>query len=586
MTATREAIVLPMLFLTVALLGGLRIAGRVALVVPPLVAVVLGLLLVGAMVRAGLVLPGRLVNRDRGALENASGAMVMLTLAAASAQVFHLVIPDTGLLHLLFAAFFFLELLTTIAGVSGPRQLLRSLGVLFAGAFVLRWIVLENLYAPGTGTAKRMLTLLLEGISVGAIDYRASSPATGYVALLAIVLFLTGLFLLTVVRRDSVEIAVAPPRRGDLVALFLAAALVASACGKSPAKEDRDPAPSEKAQAERLRDDALRAAHVWHKPAIPVRLANLAANPDGRFARDGEVSCRFVPKKVGGTSPKFDCELPDGKALRVKYGANNPELHAEVAATRLLGALGFPTDSMYVVGRVHCLGCPQFPFQALKCLDDTGLESACFTGGIDYSRATDFDHAVVEVRHEGVKVEAFKDQGWAWFELDSIDPARGGSPRAEVDALRLTAMLLAHWDNKAENQRLVCTSGNPDAHGCRASVALIQDLGATFGPRKLDLENWRRTPIWRDARNCTVSMETLPYQGGTFPARQISEAGRQLLLGLVEQLTDQQLEELFTASRITSYDQVSAAARRPGAWVEAFKEKVKQIRDAGPCAGG
>ncbi|HEX6974173.1 MAG TPA: hypothetical protein VF147_07225, partial [Vicinamibacterales bacterium] len=72
-------------------------------------------------------------------------------------------------------------------------------------------------------------------------------------------------------------------------------------------------------------------------------------------------------------------------------------------------------------------------------------------------------------------------------------------------------------------------------------------------------------------------------KGGTFPEHQISEAGRRLLLDLVGQLTDQQLQDLFTASRITTYDQVSAAARGPAPWVAAFKDKVRQIREAGPC---
>ena len=40
----------------------------------------------------------------------------------------------------------------------------------------------------------------------------------------------------------------------------------------------------------------------------------------------------------------------------------------------------------------------------------------------------------------------------------SVDPSKGGAPRAHVDALRLLAVFLAHWDNKAENQRLVCLS--------------------------------------------------------------------------------------------------------------------------------
>lgn len=197
MTAIREAIVLPVLFLTVTLLGGFRNGASVVLLPPPLVAVVLGVLLVGALARGGVLVPGLLINGGRTPLENTTGAVVVATLLSASAQVFNLITPDTGLLHLLFTAFFLVQILTTMAGTSGPRQLLRSVGVLLACAFVLRFVVLENLYAPGTGTIKRMLTLLVEGVSLGAIDYQPHAPATGYVALLTIALYLVGLWLLS-----------------------------------------------------------------------------------------------------------------------------------------------------------------------------------------------------------------------------------------------------------------------------------------------------------------------------------------------------------------------------------------------------
>ena len=50
--AVREAILLPVVFLTVALLGGLRIAENMSWEYPSLSTLVLGLLLVGALVRA------------------------------------------------------------------------------------------------------------------------------------------------------------------------------------------------------------------------------------------------------------------------------------------------------------------------------------------------------------------------------------------------------------------------------------------------------------------------------------------------------------------------------------------------------
>jgi hypothetical protein len=298
------------------------------------------------------------------------------------------------------------------------------------------------------------------------------------------------------------------------------------------------------------------------------------------------VTCRFVLEAIGGTTSKFNCQLPDGEIVKVKYGGVNPEIHAETAATRLLAALGFGADSIFVVRKVRCAGCPTYPFQALKCYSKTGMRRACFPGGIDYNEVVEFDPAVIERRLDGKKIEAVEDQGWAWFELEQIDPAHGGASREEVDALRLVATLLAHWDNKSANQRLVCPAGGERPDGsCPAPLAIMHDLGATFGPLKVDLRNWRSVPVWSDAATCTVSMKTLPWGGSTFPDRRISEGGRQLLLGLLEQLSDAQLNDLFLTSRISDHNQVSAEARDPGAWVAVFRQKVRQIRNAGPCPG-
>jgi len=322
-------------------------------------------------------------------------------------------------------------------------------------------------------------------------------------------------------------------------------------------------------------------------PAVPISEANFRENPSGPGAirADEEVSCAFKIEPVGGTTAKFYCELPSGEVVKVKYGNANPELHAEVAATRLLTALGFGADRMYVVKRVRCAGCPTFPFQALKCLKHIDMKAACFPGGIDTSRVVDFDTAVIERRIEGRKIEGTPDQGWAWFELKSVSASRGGSTLAQLDALRLMAVVLAHWDNKSENQRLVCPPGADRGNGkCDRPLAIVQDLGATFGPTKVDLNNWRKYPVWTDPSACAVSMKSLPHGGATFVDWRISEEGRTLLLGWLEQLSDQQLRDLFEGSHITDYDQVTAEGRSVDAWVQAFKEKVTQIREGGPCS--
>jgi hypothetical protein len=211
MTAVREALVLPLVFLTVVLLGGMRVAADVRFVGPPLVALVLGLLAVASLVRARALSPELFMHAGRTGLENVSGAIVLLSLYAASAQVFHLVIPERGLLHLLFGTFFFIQLLTTMAGGTGRIGTLRSFVVLLGSAFLLRWVLLEALYAPDTGFFQRVFTTLAGGLTLGAVDYAPHAAATGYTAFFAVALYLAGLALLAPPEAPGPLVPVAGP---------------------------------------------------------------------------------------------------------------------------------------------------------------------------------------------------------------------------------------------------------------------------------------------------------------------------------------------------------------------------------------
>jgi hypothetical protein len=415
-------------------------------------------------------------------------------------------------------------------------------------------------------------------------------------AFFTLLLYFVGLLLLP--RRQVLALVPSKPSastvlRSTLPVMLLLCLAGAGACRKAPdsPKEGTAGGKAPAAAADVLltsaqRAAALRAARVWQPPAVSISRAVLDANPPGPDDLDPKavVDCRLVVKSMSGTTPKFDCDLAGHGVIRVKYGRGNPELHAEIAATRLLTALGFGADHMYTVGKVRCAGCPMFPFQALKCLGETGLEKTCFAGGIDYSSTTEFEHVSIERRLEGRRLESTPDQGWAFYEIDKVDEAAGGSPRAHVDAVKLLAVVIAHWDNKAENQRLLCLPGGdlPDG-GCARPYAILQDLGASFGPTKLDLHNWRSTPVWADANACRVSMKQMPWGGATFPEQRISEPGRLFLLSLLEQLSAGQLRDLFAGARVELSEGITADGRQPTAWAAAFLDKVRQIREGGPC---
>ena len=346
---------------------------------------------------------------------------------------------------------------------------------------------------------------------------------------------------------------------------------------------------SDKTAFAAIHDEAMRRAQVWEEPAIRIEDAKLDRNPDSPhgFAADEVVECRFEPGGIAGTTPKFDCALPDGESVKVKYGRSNPEVYTEVAATRLLAALGFPADHMFVVRRVRCFGCPADPFPALECVNNLAQGApmaGCFPG-LDYTHYQDFDEAVIERPVKGRRIEIRSRRGWTFEELKFVDPVQGGATRAEVDALRLMAVFLGHWDNKAKNQRLLCQGEKKSGDDCERPVAMIQDLGATFGPLKLDLAGWSRTRIWADAASCKVSMRGLPYGGSTFPDVFISEEGRQLLASRLGRLSPEQIHALFEGARIGRYPHRRVSARSVDNWVRAFQAKVRAIAGRAPCPG-
>ena len=196
MSPAREAIYLPLLFLTVTLLGGLRIGERVILVPPPLFTLVFALLLIGVLVKGAVLDPDRLMNPRRPALANVNGFVVLVTAFFASAQAFSMVTPDSGLPRLLCGAFLFVLLLNTLAAATDRVRVLRSLLIIFGAAFILKFVLLAALASPAGGMVSRLLQVLLEGATLGTLNQPASDPATGYVAFFALVLFLFGLSML------------------------------------------------------------------------------------------------------------------------------------------------------------------------------------------------------------------------------------------------------------------------------------------------------------------------------------------------------------------------------------------------------
>jgi hypothetical protein len=206
-----EAFTLPLVFLSTALLGGVRIDARggLAFVPPPLFALVLAVVLLAALYRSGALEPSRLIEARRTGLANASGAVIVVALGAASAQVIAALTPEAGLLALVFDVAWLVLFGNTLAARPDRSRLLASLLVMFGAAFVVKFVVLGALYAPDSSVTKRVVMALVEGVSLGALAYQPPGPATGYVAFATVLLFLGGVAALPHGDEDSTALVVA-----------------------------------------------------------------------------------------------------------------------------------------------------------------------------------------------------------------------------------------------------------------------------------------------------------------------------------------------------------------------------------------
>jgi hypothetical protein len=339
------------------------------------------------------------------------------------------------------------------------------------------------------------------------------------------------------------------------------------ACGSHAARKSAGHVSS------RTRLDDIRHAQVWEATNVPAMDLKAGPSGHGAFPPGATVACKYTKKEMSGNSPKFECVIPPDDEVKVKYGRDNGEVYAEVAATRLFWALGFPVDRMYPV-RIACDGCPP------------GVESTREEGKPELI----FDPASIERKFKGRALETEPESGWSWADLDKVDEKAGGAPRAQRDALKLLAVLVQHTDNKPAQQRLVCVDEEKpqDSHTtCVHTVMMVNDLGQTFGRSNLfnrdpvgsvNLEQWSAAHIWSskgDKAGCIGDLP--PSQTGSLEYPRIGEGGRKFLSDLLIQLSDTQLRDLFEVSR---FSQRKGGASRPATvdeWVDAFKKKRGEI---------
>ncbi len=366
------------------------------------------------------------------------------------------------------------------------------------------------------------------------------------------------------------------------------------------------------------RHSRIKKSKVWQTPPINLSAQDIFHGPAvkgyAKHLTNERVYCRItsedLQRKSSGKTPKFFCQLLERKGpgqfepifkdngerrvIKVKYsppGVTNNEVKGEILGTRLLWALGFYADQMFYANEVYCYGCTNNPFTHKTLASENPLVGTIFNGAAIEKKVSGdeilSEYKIAEpLRKPGHSPITYWSAGVEFREMMNHLPRENRAEQlAQRDALRLMAIFLQHTDLKADNQRMLCTQTNK-AGACEESIMMIQDIGTSFGVtfnqgklslKKLDLQTWANTPIWKDPANC-VAQISLSKRISTFLADgsmstpQISEAGRAFLAKLLTDFSEDQSRviALFQAARID-------ASEIP-TWVAAFNAKVRQIQ--------
>ena len=199
--ALRLYVLLPLLFLTVALMGGLRLASpdnSFVFMAPALICLFFSLVLIVLFVRGRLIAFETWFSDDHSTSHNVANGVLLLSLFAATTQVFNSVLPETGLPFWVVSFCFAWSLWNNFFADFDNKKLLRSMTPLFAFAFVAKYVVLAGLTAPaGDGgwlrslienPAKETVTWLLE--------LPRYSRGTGYIQFFCLLFYFAGLYIL------------------------------------------------------------------------------------------------------------------------------------------------------------------------------------------------------------------------------------------------------------------------------------------------------------------------------------------------------------------------------------------------------
>ena len=244
----------------------------------------------------------------------------------------------------------------------------------------------------------------------------------------------------------------------------------------------------------------------------------------GSEARTPKPPFTFVEEKLTGTVAKVVVTDASGVVWDVKLAGE--ESHPEVAANRLVWALGYPVQEMYFVHEGRIEGARNLQRAKKYIKDDGSFVAARFR------------------RRDANVTEA---EGWAF----TANPFTG---TRELSGLIILMAMINNWDTADTKNQEVLVVKTPQGAVERWYAAT--DLGASFGrfkgpqgtPIKWTLSEYERDPLVVDVQGETL---VLHYQAYGTPVTRLPLEHARWFANLVERLSEDQVRSAFKAAGAT-----------------------------------
>lgn len=266
---------------------------------------------------------------------------------------------------------------------------------------------------------------------------------------------------------------------------------------------------------------------LWEKVNIAER--DLYWGPGGRELFPVMEGMTFVGRQTGGNNLKFRLREKEGREWIVKAA---DESQPEVAATRLLWAIGYPTEVDYIVPKVSI------------------------------QKWGNYKNVRFEARPDGVK----RGDRWSWDD----NPFKTS---VEFAGLRIMMAMLNNWDLKDENTIILEKDGK--------SYFAISDLGSSFGKlakhsetrsgRSVNKpEDYAGSTFIKSVDNQMIHFNYTAARADLMRGLNI-EHGR-WLADLLLQLSDKQIQDAFRAANYEPEEISTLAA--------SFKARIAELDKA------